>query len=81
VEIAEITPRQLRGNWEFTGIEPGPIRLGPLTLLAREVPHKGGLLLHHRPDRTDTELEKMAAGLRDSQVPVALAANGEVICL
>ena len=39
------------------------------------------LLLHHRPDRTDTELEKLAAGLRTSQVPATLAADGEVICL
>jgi phosphoribosyl 1,2-cyclic phosphodiesterase len=161
-----ITPRQLRGQWEFSGIEPGIVRLGALTLLAREIPHKGGrtfgyrvsdgtasvaylpdhspanlgpgpdglgeyhdaameladgadilmhdsfwyadefdpahtlghaaaeyaiglavaagarqvLLLHHRPDRTDSELEKLAAGLRDSTVPVALAADGEVMC-
>ncbi|HUA42528.1 MAG TPA: MBL fold metallo-hydrolase [Streptosporangiaceae bacterium] len=162
-----ITPRQLRGSWEFSGIEPGLVRLGPLTLLAREIPHKGGrtfgyrvsdgstsfaylpdhsptnlgpgpdglgeyhdaamqladgadilmhdsfwyaedfdpaetlghaaaeyaiglavatgarqvLLVHHRPDRTDSELEKLAAGLRDSPVPVALAADGQVMCL
>jgi phosphoribosyl 1,2-cyclic phosphodiesterase len=162
-----ITPRQLRGDWTVTGIEPGEVRLGPLTLLAREIPHKGGrtfgyrvsdgkraiaylpdhsptdlgpgpdglgayheaarelaagadilmhdsfwyaqdfdsartfghaaaeyaiglaaaahasrvLLLHHRPDRTDNELEKLAAGLRTSPVPVTLASDGEVICL
>jgi len=161
-----ITPRQLRGQWEFNGTEPGIVRLGALTLLAREIPHKGGrtfgyrvsdgmtsfaylpdhsptnlglgpdglgeyhdaameladnadilmhdsfwyadefdpaetlghaaaeyavglavaagarqvLLLHHRPDRTDGELEKLAAGLRDSPVPVELAADGEVLC-
>lgn len=162
-----ITPRQLRGEWTVTGIEPGEARLGSLTLLARQIPHKGGrtfgyrvsdghsaiaylpdhcptdlgpgpeglgtyhdaarelaggadilmhdsfwyadefdpartfghaaaeyaiglaaaagarrvLLLHHRPDRTDNELEKLAAGLRASPVPVALAADGEVIRL
>jgi phosphoribosyl 1,2-cyclic phosphodiesterase len=162
-----ITPRQLSGEWEFDGIEPGIVRLGALTLLAREIPHKGGrtfgyritdgatsfaylpdhsptnlgpgpdglgeyhdaamdladgadilmhdsfwyaedftpaqtlghaaaeyaiglavaagarqvLLLHHRPDRTDSELDKLSAGLGDSAVPVALAADGEVICL
>jgi phosphoribosyl 1,2-cyclic phosphodiesterase len=162
-----ITPRQLRGDWTFAGLDEGEVQLGRLTLLAREIPHKGGrtfgyrvsdgrhaiaylpdhsptdlgpgpdglgaqhdaalalaagadvlmhdsfwyaddfnpaqtfghaaaeyaiglaaavgaqrvLLLHHRPDRTDTELEKLAAGLRDSQVPVTLAADGEVICL
>ena len=34
------------------------------------------LLLHHRPDRTDTELEKLAAGLLANPVPVTLAAKG-----
>lgn len=38
------------------------------------------LLVHHKPDRTDSELEKLAAGLPDSPIPVALAADGEVIC-
>jgi phosphoribosyl 1,2-cyclic phosphodiesterase len=162
-----ITPRELRGAWDFEGIEPGVIRLGPLTLLAREIPHKGGrtfgyrvsdgrtsiaylpdhcptelgpgadglgvhheaaleladgadilmhdsfwyaedfdpartlghasaeyavglavaagarhvVLLHHKPDRTDSELEKHAAGLRNGPVPVTLGADGEVICL
>jgi phosphoribosyl 1,2-cyclic phosphodiesterase len=161
-----IRPRELRGDWEFAGLEPGTIRLGPLTLEARQIPHKGGrtfgyrvsdgtasiaylpdhspadlgpgpdglgvyhdaalelargadlllhdsfwyaedfdpartlghtaaeyaiglaaaagarevLLTHHRPDRTDTELEKLAAGLRGGPVPVALAADGQVIC-
>jgi phosphoribosyl 1,2-cyclic phosphodiesterase len=160
-----ITPCQLRGRWQFAGIEPGQIRLGALTLAAREIPHQGGrtfgyrvtegttsiaylpdhspadlgpgpdglgeyheaaielargadilmhdsfwyggefdpartlghaaaeyaiglaeaagarqvLLIHHRPDRTDSELEKLAAGLRHSRVPVTLAADGEVI--
>jgi phosphoribosyl 1,2-cyclic phosphodiesterase len=162
-----ISPRQLRGDWRFEGLEPGRLQLGPLTLLTREIPHKGGrtfgyrvsagghaiaylpdhspsdlvpgpegfgpyheaaldltrgadvlmhdsfwfaedfdpartfghataeyaiglavaagakrvLLLHHKPDRTDTELDKLAAGLHRSPVPVALAADGEVICL
>jgi len=162
-----ITPRQLRGDWSVSGLEPGAVRLGPLTLLAREIPHKGGrtfgyrvsdshaaiaylpdhdpaelgpgpdglgvyhdaaleladgadvlmhdsfwyaedfdpartfghaaaeyaiglaaaagasrvLLLHHRPDRTDAELDKLAAGLHDGAVPTSLAADGEVIRL
>lgn len=162
-----ITPRQLRGTWTFEGLQPGESRIGPLTLLARQIPHKGGrtfgyrvsegrraiaylpdhsptdlgpgpgglgayhdaavelaagadilmhdsfwlageldpaatfghaaaeyaiglaahagvsrvLLLHHRPDRTDTELDKLAAGLPDGPVPAALASDGEVICL
>jgi phosphoribosyl 1,2-cyclic phosphodiesterase len=162
-----ITPRQLRGEWSFGGLEPGEIRLGPLTLLAREIPHKGGrtfgyrvsdghsaiaylpdhdpaalgpgpdglgvyhdtalelahgadilmhdsfwyagefdpartfghaaveyaiglataagarqaMLLHHRPDRTDDELDELAARLAGSAVPTALGADGEVIWL
>ena len=160
-----ITPRQLRGDWTIAGLEPGEIRRGQLTLLARQIPHKGGrtfgyrvsdgdlqiayladhsptdlgpgpdglgayhdaalelasdvdilmhdsfwyaedfdpgrtfghaaaeyaiglaaaagarkvLLLHHRPDRTDIELDKLAARLSDSPVTVSLAADGDVI--
>jgi phosphoribosyl 1,2-cyclic phosphodiesterase len=162
-----ITPDQLRGRWQFAGLEPGVVQLGSLTLLAREIPHKGGrtfgyrvtdgdhsiaylpdhspadlgpgpdglgvyhdaalelardadilmhdsfwyaedfrpartfghaaaeyavglaaaagagrvLLLHHKPDRTDTELEKLAAGLAGGPVPTTLAADGDVILL
>jgi ribonuclease BN (tRNA processing enzyme) len=162
-----ITPRQLRGNWTFTGLEPGSRRLGQLTLTALEIPHKGGrtygyrvsdgsatiaylpdhsptdlgpgpeglgayhqaalelargadvlmhdafwlddeldpartfghsaagypaglaaaagtrrvVLLHHRPDRTDCELDKLAAGAAGHRVPVTVAADGEMICL
>ena len=39
------------------------------------------ILLHHKPDRTDTELEKLAAGLTGSPVPTTLAADGDVILL
>jgi phosphoribosyl 1,2-cyclic phosphodiesterase len=160
-----ITPRQLRGEWAFSGLDAGVVRLGPLTLLARQIPHKGGrtfgyrvsdgrgaiaylpdhdpaqlgpgpdglgvyhdaaleladgvdvlchdsfwyaedfdpartlghaaaeyaiglaaaagarhvLLLHHRPDRTDTELDKLAVGVQDGPVPVTLAADGDEI--
>jgi ribonuclease BN (tRNA processing enzyme) len=49
--------------------------------LAATAGAKRVLLLHHRPDRADAELEKLAEGLRDSQVPVTLAADGQVICL
>jgi ribonuclease BN (tRNA processing enzyme) len=162
-----ITPRQLRGDWSFGGLQSGELQIGELTLLARDIPHGGGrtfgyrvsdgtatiaylpdhdpagigpgpdgfgpyheaalelaagadilmhdsfwhagdfdpartlghaaaeyaiglaaaagarrvLLLHHRPDRSDTELDKLAAGLPDGQVPVTLAADGEVISL
>jgi len=157
-----ITPRQLRGEWSFSGLEPCTIQLGPLRLLAREIPHNGGrtfgyrvsdgrgaiaylpdhsptdlgpgpdglgayhdaaleladgadlllhdsfwyaeeldpartfghaaaeyaiglakaagaretVLLHHRPDRTDEELDKLASRLMDSPVPATIAADG-----
>jgi ribonuclease BN (tRNA processing enzyme) len=157
-----ITPRQLRGDWTIAGLQPGQVEAGPLTLLAREIPHLGGrtfgyrvsdgrrsiaylpdhrptalgpgpdglgsyhdaaleladgadvllhdsfwyadefdpardlghsaaeyaiglaaaagarrvVLLHHRPDRSDDELDKFAAALPDGPVPAALAADG-----
>jgi ribonuclease BN (tRNA processing enzyme) len=162
-----ITPGQLRGDWTFAGLEPGAHQAGELSLLARDIPHKGGrtfgyqvsdgrstiaylpdhcptdagpgpdglgayhpaalelaegadillhdsfwlaeefdpeqtwghaaaeyaiglavhagarrvVLLHHRPDRTDTELDKLAASLTDSPVPASVAFDGEVITL
>jgi phosphoribosyl 1,2-cyclic phosphodiesterase len=39
------------------------------------------VLLHHRPDRTDAELDKRADGLTASPVPAVLAADGDVISL
>jgi phosphoribosyl 1,2-cyclic phosphodiesterase len=161
-----VTPRQLRGDWDVAGIEPGTTSVGRLTLLARDIPHQGGrtfgyrvsdgttsiaylpdhsptdlgpgpdglgvyhdaalelaagadvllhdsfwyaedfdpartlghaaaeyaiglavaagtrrvVLLHHRPDRTDSELEKLGAGLEQAPVPVTLGFDGEVIC-
>jgi phosphoribosyl 1,2-cyclic phosphodiesterase len=162
-----ITPGQLRGAWTFDGLEPGIVRVGPLTMLAREIPHKGGrtfgyrvsdghgtiaylpdhdpaelgpgpdglgayhdaaleladgvdvlchdsfwygeefdpartlghaaaeyaiglaaeagarrvVLLHHRPDRTDTELDKLGISVQDSPVPVTLGADGAELSL
>jgi phosphoribosyl 1,2-cyclic phosphodiesterase len=160
-----ITVRQLRGDWAVGGLQPGRSQLGPLTLVAREIPHKGGrtfgyrvsdgrraiaylpdhcptdlgagpdglgayhdaavelaagvdvlmhdsfwlaeefdrgrtwghcaaeyavglaahagagrvVLLHHRPDRTDAELDKLAGRFAKSPVPVVVAAEGEVV--
>jgi phosphoribosyl 1,2-cyclic phosphodiesterase len=157
-----ISPRQLRGRWRFTGLQPGQIQAGSLGLLAREIPHQGGrtfgyrvtdghaviaylpdhcpasfgpgpdglgpyhdaaleladgadillhdsfwyadefdpardlghsaaeyaiglaaearagqvVLLHHRPDRTDDELDKLAAALPDGPAPAVLGADG-----
>jgi phosphoribosyl 1,2-cyclic phosphodiesterase len=38
-----ITPAELRGTWRFIGLEPDtPIEIEGFTVLAREIPHKGG---------------------------------------
>jgi phosphoribosyl 1,2-cyclic phosphodiesterase len=39
------------------------------------------VLVHHRPDRTDTELDKLAASVAGSPVPVSVGFDGEVITL
>jgi len=38
-----ITPAELRGTWRFLGLEPDiPVEIEGFTVLAREIPHKGG---------------------------------------
>ena len=37
-----ITPRQLRGDWSFSALEAGHHRLEGFSVLAADVPHKGG---------------------------------------
>ena len=162
-----IRPGQLRGDWTFGTLAEGELRIGPFTVLARQIPHKGGrtygyrvsdgrsavaylpdhcpteagqgpdglgayheaattlaagaavlihdafllpeevpalasfghaaadyavglarhagaghvVLFHHRPDRTDTDLDKLAGRLAGSPVPVRVAAEGEVLSL
>jgi phosphoribosyl 1,2-cyclic phosphodiesterase len=39
------------------------------------------VLFHHRPDRTDTELDKLAGRLSDAPVPVVVAAEREMLIL
>lgn len=43
-----ITPAQLRGEWTFTLLRPGCLRLGPFEVEARPVPHKGGTTFGYR---------------------------------
>lgn len=162
-----ITPGQLRGDWTFGTLAEGELRIGPFTVLATQIPHKGGctygyrvsdgrsavaylpdhcpteagqgpdglgayheaattlaagaaalihdafllpeevpalasfghaaadyavglaeragvghvVLFHHRPDRTDADLDKLAGRLAGSPVPVTVAAEGEVMSL
>ena len=37
-----ITPLQLRGSWSFIALEEGETEIDGFSVLAREVPHKGG---------------------------------------
>jgi hypothetical protein len=39
------------------------------------------VLLHHRPDRTDEGLDKLAAALPDGPPPAMLAADGMELLL
>ena len=43
-----ITPRELRGSWQFGSIEPGEHEFEGFQVLAREVPHKGGRTFGYR---------------------------------
>jgi phosphoribosyl 1,2-cyclic phosphodiesterase len=43
-----IRPRELRGSWSFGTISPGQLETGGFTVLAREIPHKGGRTLGYR---------------------------------
>jgi len=43
-----IRPGELRGSWSFGAISPGQLEAGGFTVLAREIPHKGGRTLGYR---------------------------------
>jgi len=43
-----ITPRQLRGTWNFGGLEEGTHQISGFEVLAREIPHKGGRTFGYR---------------------------------
>jgi phosphoribosyl 1,2-cyclic phosphodiesterase len=43
-----IGPRELRGSWQFGTIAPGERVIEGFTVLARAVPHKGGVTLGYR---------------------------------
>ncbi|MDQ6909288.1 MAG: MBL fold metallo-hydrolase [Actinomycetota bacterium] len=43
-----ITPRQFRGQWVFSGLEPGQHRFEGFDVTAREIPHKGGRTFGYR---------------------------------
>jgi phosphoribosyl 1,2-cyclic phosphodiesterase len=41
-------PDQLRGSWSFATVAPGEHELGGFSVLAREIPHKGGRTFGYR---------------------------------
>lgn len=43
-----MTPSQLRGSWRFDSLSAGATELEGLTVLAREIPHKGGRTFGYR---------------------------------
>jgi phosphoribosyl 1,2-cyclic phosphodiesterase len=43
-----VTPTQLRGQWTFSSVAPGEHRIEGFTVLAREIPHKGGRTFGYR---------------------------------
>ena len=43
-----ITPTELRGSWRFAALEPGTSEIAGFSVLAREIPHKGGRTFGYR---------------------------------
>jgi hypothetical protein len=43
-----ITPTQMRGDWSFGTLTPGEHQIEGFTVLAREIPHKGGRTFGYR---------------------------------
>src|SRR5437588_1062052 len=43
-----IKPSELRGKWRFLGIQEGPRTVEGFEVVAREIPHKGGLAYGYR---------------------------------
>lgn len=51
-----ITPDQLRGAWRFESIEEGRHKVAGFSVLAREIPHKGGRTFGYRVSDGDASL-------------------------
>jgi phosphoribosyl 1,2-cyclic phosphodiesterase len=86
-----IGPTQLRGEWAFATIAPGEHRLEGFTVLAREVPHKGGRTFGYRisdghstlaymPDHCPTALGPGADGFGEYHpTAIELAQEADVL--
>jgi ribonuclease BN (tRNA processing enzyme) len=54
-----ITPTQLRGDWSFHTLAPGEHQIEGFTVLAREIPHKGGRTFGYRISDSHSTLTYM----------------------
>jgi ribonuclease BN (tRNA processing enzyme) len=54
-----IEPTQLRGQWTFASIAPGERQVEGFTVLAREIPHKGGRTFGYRISDSHSTLTYM----------------------
>lgn len=86
-----IGPDQLRGSWRFTSVSPGSSRHEDFTVLAREIPHKGGRTFGYRigdgrstlaymPDHCPTELGPGPSGCGELHpAALELAAGADLL--
>ncbi len=86
-----IGPTQLRGEWTFATIVPGEHRIEGFTVLAREIPHKGGRTFGYRisdghstlaymPDHCPTTLGPGADGFGEYHATaIELARDADVL--
>ena len=86
-----IGPSQLRGSWSFGTLPPGEITSGKFTILARQIPHKGGTTYGYRvsdgrsavaylPDHCPTNLGPGPDGLGEyHEAALALAAGADAL--
>jgi hypothetical protein len=86
-----IGPRLLRGGWTFGMLPVGELRAGPFTILALEIPHKGGRTYGYRvsdgrselayvPDHCPTSLGPGPDGLGEyHDAAVAVAARADAL--
>jgi phosphoribosyl 1,2-cyclic phosphodiesterase len=86
-----IGPTELRGRWTFATIAPGEHRIEDFTVLAREIPHKGGRTFGYRisdghstlaymPDHCPTKLGPGEDGFGEYHpAAIELAAGADVL--
>ncbi len=86
-----ITPAELRGTWRFLSLDPGDHDIAGFSVLALEVPHKGGRAYGYRvtdgtgavtyiPDHRPTALGPGPDGLGERHpAALALAAHSDVV--